>query len=332
LNISIDHCDWEFVDCRVIGAGNTVPDAAFWPVTGLRIENNNLHGSLPNELVHLSKLEYLVLSGNNIESVKAFGVGFDSLKWVKLSSNPLQNHDDLFRLTNLETLILSKTNFSGTLPVAIQQLSNIRELDLSQNKLNGCLTNRFRTMSRLERLFLDDNRFEGTLDEILNCENCTSTLTKFRSRQNPLSGNIPERLFDFSMLSIFSVSKSKLTGTIPSGFGRLTALEFLDLQENYYFSNNNVLPSEMGNLTNLEILLVSDSLVGGTIPLEFSKLSSLKNLGIAALEKWMISCSREPERMNTGRHAKQLLWKRCEGKACKSERWSRDRVKQALSM
>merc|ERR1711935_1241313 len=166
-----------------------VPDAPFKPVTELRIENNNLNGSLPNELVHLLKLETLVLSGNNLKGVEAFGVGLDSLTSVVLSDNPLQNHKDLFRLTNLETLYLERTEFSGTLPADIQQLSNMRYLRLSGNNLGGRLTNRFQTMSRLEHLLLDHNQFEGTIDEILKCGNCTSTLTDFTLRQNPLSGN-----------------------------------------------------------------------------------------------------------------------------------------------
>jgi hypothetical protein len=56
LNIRMDHCEWQFVDCRTVGQGNAVADTEFKPVTGLQIERNNLYGSLPNELGHLSKL------------------------------------------------------------------------------------------------------------------------------------------------------------------------------------------------------------------------------------------------------------------------------------
>jgi len=203
------------------------------------------------------------------------------LAFVSLSGNPLQNHKDLFRLTDLQTLILDNTDFSGTLPLEVQQLSNLRLLNLSYNKLLGQLTNRFQTMFHLKELFLNGNQFNSTLDEILNCGNCIRTLNTFESLRNPLTGSIPERLFDFSVLSRFAVRHSKLTGTIPSGFGRLSALTHLDLQRNNYFSENNVLPSEIGNLMNLEELWVSESEVNGTVPQEFSNLSSLKSLRIA---------------------------------------------------
>jgi len=281
LDSTLDHCRWQYVDCRQESQGNNISTEAFRHVGGLRIENNNLNGSIPNELVYLPNLYYLWLPGNAIKSAKALVGGFAPLAFVSLSGNPLRNHKDLFRLTDLRSLMLDNTDFSGTLPLEVQQLSNLRLLNLSYNKLLGQLTNRFQTMFHLEHLFLNGNQFNSTLDEILNCGNCTRTLNIFESLRNPLTGNIPQRLFDFSLLSKFAVTQSKLTGTIPSGFGRLSALTHLDLQANYYFSENNVLPSEIGNLMNLEELWVSESEVNGTVPQEFSNLSSLKSLRIA---------------------------------------------------
>ena len=123
LDSSLDHCKWKFVDCRLVGQGQDTPDTPFRPVTGLKIEDNNLYGALPNELVHLSNLGmytllqmhqqrkhrnfysqnphrfqicapfvlffrqqvYLYLKGNMLESVKVFRAGLDSLS--KLSWN-----------------------------------------------------------------------------------------------------------------------------------------------------------------------------------------------------------------------------------------------------
>jgi Leucine-rich repeat (LRR) protein len=136
-------------------------------------------------------------------------------------------------------------------------------------------------MSSLHTLVLDGNRFNSTLDEILNCGNCVSSLVNLKSRLNGLVGEIPEKLFDFTELSALALAKSRLTGTIPSGFGKLTELMYLDLTENFYLSEGNaVLPSEMGSLTKLTTLRLSDSAVGGTVPQEFSNLSNLETLWI----------------------------------------------------
>ena len=135
-------------------------------------------------------------------------------------------------------------------------------------------------MSNLRYLLLGQNEFEGTLEDILNCGNCTNTLERFTSNQNALSGEIPNRLFDFSKLSMFRVMDSKLTGTIPSGIGQMTALTELNLQQNTRFLESNTLPSELGNLTNLQALLLSGSTIGGTIPLELGNLSKLTTLAL----------------------------------------------------
>ena len=55
LESSYGHCQWQFVDCRPIGE-NFAPDVPFPPVTAIQIKENNLKGSLPSELSHLSSL------------------------------------------------------------------------------------------------------------------------------------------------------------------------------------------------------------------------------------------------------------------------------------
>ena len=56
LDSNVNHCKWQFVDCRIVGEGNDVTDAAFRGVTGIRNENNRLDGWLPNEVLYLSDL------------------------------------------------------------------------------------------------------------------------------------------------------------------------------------------------------------------------------------------------------------------------------------
>ena len=146
--------------------------------------------------------------------------------------------------------------------------------------MTGTLTDHFQTMSQLVSLNLKRNPFEGTLDDILNCGNCTETLKGFYSRTG-LSGSIPERLFKFSNLIEFQVAASGLTGTIPSGFGQLTTLQSLDLQQNFDFAKDNALPSEIGKMTNLRTLQLARSTIGGTIPSELQYLVNLKTLDVS---------------------------------------------------
>ena len=135
-------------------------------------------------------------------------------------------------------------------------------------------------MSQLQSLNLNSNTFwEGTLNDILNCGNCTENLFEFIADSNKFSGSFPERLFDFSKLQQLKVASTKLTGTIPTGFGRLTTLEYLDLRNNNRLSKG-TLPSEIGKLTNLKSLRLSGSTVEGTIPSEMQYLTNLEVLNI----------------------------------------------------
>jgi len=262
----------------------------------------------------MSSQDYLVLNENQLESVKAFeNDGLDSLSkyssarearrtgglvprlfcltfdsfydctgYLYLNDNPLQDHEYIFRLTNLQILHLARTDFSGTLSMEIRQLSNLEYLDLGDNNLSGPIATRFDTMSKLQKLDLDDNQLTGTLEELLDCGDCTSTLQLFQSYGNFIAGSLPERLFECTALTTLTIAKSGLTGTIPPAIAELTSLVQLDLYENYYFAQDkNILPTELGLLTNLETLHVSDSVVGGTLPQELANMSSLQNLKIA---------------------------------------------------
>jgi hypothetical protein len=84
------------------------------------------------------------------------------------------------------------------------------------------------------------------------------------------------------------------TGTIPSEFAMLTDLQVLDLSLSHYLGKlksrpglNAVkqrfvpLPSELGALTKLQHFSVAGSLhVGGTIPTEYSQMSSLQTFWV----------------------------------------------------
>lgn len=135
-------------------------------------------------------------------------------------------------------------------------------------------------MTGLRDLVLDSNNFEGTLDEILDCGDCTETLRLFRSTMNPLTGTIPQLLSSFTMLQqLHIVGYDEIVGTIPTILGLLTNLEDLDLSS-LPFADNSPLPSELGTLTKLEQLFFANSYVTGRVPEEFGSLTSLIELGI----------------------------------------------------
>lgn len=153
-------------------------------------------------------------------------------------------------------------------------------LELSSNNLFGELTGRFQTMQSLRDLVIDFNDFSGSIEDILNCGNCSQTLRLFRSSGNPLSGTIPQSLSQFTELQQLHIIGSDISGTIPESLGLLTNMFDLDLSSNGVFDDSNRLPSELGLLTNLEHLYVANSFVVGRVPEEFGNMTALVELGI----------------------------------------------------
>jgi Leucine-rich repeat (LRR) protein len=154
-------------------------------------------------------------------------------------------------------------------------------LDISSNSLTGTITDEFQQMTRLQNLHIDVNELDGKVEDALNCSNCIATMQRFRSRFNPLKGSIPPSLFGYSQLSLFMLSRSDVSGTIPTEFGLLTNLQNLELSVNPFFDQGTTIPSEIGSLTKLEILYFSGSSISGTVPSELSNLRRLKHLSLS---------------------------------------------------
>jgi hypothetical protein len=159
--------------------------------------------------------------------------------------------------------------------------SNTETLDISDNHLTGTITNEFQMMEKLQNLLIDTNELEGSLEDILDCGSCNTTMQRFRSRSNPLNGSIPTRLFGFSQLSAFQVSRADLTGSIPTEFGLLTGLQSLDISLNPFFIQGTTIPTELGSLTRLEILYLAGSAISGTVPTELGTLRRLESLQLS---------------------------------------------------
>ncbi|MDE6778313.1 MAG: hypothetical protein K2J51_02400, partial [Alistipes sp.] len=92
-------------------------------VISLSLCDNNLRGTLPGELVALSRLRRLDLSRN-------------ALSGTVLNAND-GTIDYLHLLSELESVDLSRNNFEGRLPAAWCDMPNLKFLDVSSNRLSG---------------------------------------------------------------------------------------------------------------------------------------------------------------------------------------------------
>ena len=167
-------CGWFGVTC----SGNRV--------TELNLQNNDLTGSLPNNIGNLSALVSLNLKGNDPLSLQGMYIGMHgvipaqigslmNLEYLDLGGNSFSGSipSTIGNLVKLTYLNINYVPFDagfnpvgvlgGTIPIELGNLTNLKYLDLSDQNLSGNLLSELGNLTSLEYLKLGGNIFEGTI-------------------------------------------------------------------------------------------------------------------------------------------------------------------------
>ena len=271
-------------------------------VTGLSLAINGLSGTIPGELVDLTNLETLYLSGNSLsgcvpealyevathdldaagipscverEVLEGFYNATDGANWKDnsnwLSEEPLGTWygvttDSSGRVKNLD---LRWNDLSGQIPGELAGLRGLEQLILSTNELTGTIPTELGALTNLERLILSSNGLTGTIPTELGE---LTNLVNLDLDSNALTGTIPPELGGLTNLSRLMLDGNMLTGTIPTELGELTNLTVLRVRDNKLRGS---IPVELGNLTLLKFLYLSNNELSGTIPQVLGNLPNL---------------------------------------------------------
>ncbi|VEU40520.1 unnamed protein product [Pseudo-nitzschia multistriata] len=182
---STDVCDWKGVSCY---DGSSYPSRK-GHIEQIDLRDNNLGGTLPENIfdlpylesvnfegnpdlrVDLSKglsdaqfLRFLILSNTQVSNLEGVG-NAKKLEVLHISNMKLDGMipASLFNLPSLKVLHANDNLFSGPLPAGIGQLTNLEELTLKNNELTGQLPNELGQLSLIQILTLTNNAFAGTL-------------------------------------------------------------------------------------------------------------------------------------------------------------------------
>ena len=180
-------CQWTTFDLSCNGNGQQVDR--------IYLVDDNLQGTIPDELGQLTALTYLSLWQNQ----------------ELTGTIPSQ----LGQLTALTYLSLFWNQLTGTIPSQLGELTALALLDLRANQLTGTIPSQLGQLTVMEGLSLDDNQLTGTIPTQLGL---LISLEKLDLAYNELTGTIPLSLTQLTNLNRLFLDDNNMTGQVPFGF------------------------------------------------------------------------------------------------------------------
>ncbi|KAF2317389.1 hypothetical protein GH714_021596 [Hevea brasiliensis] len=238
---------------------------------------NELNGSIPEEIGQLSSLIELFLYSNYLDGhIPVSLCNLTKMVALRLYDNqfsgtiPLKMGD----LANLVELFMDSNSFEGPIPFTFGNLTKLTYLFMYQNQLSGSIPPEIGNLKSLNWLSLFGNNFSGPIPRSLGG---MSNLTLLHLYKNQLSGSIPEELGNLMSISDLELGENQLNGSIPSSLGNLSKLQWLNLRANQLSGS---IPASMGNLSELQHLKLGSNQLSGPIPASLSNLKTLKFLTV----------------------------------------------------
>ena len=243
-------------------------------VTSLELGNNNLVGTLPDELGDLTALTTLYLWGNDLSGPIPDLSGLTALTTLDLGQNELTGPVPtwLGTLTNMVALYMWGNEFTGTIP-DLSGLSSLFELSLARNNLTGPVPGWLNDLTTLQGLWLNNNELTGPIPDL----SALQGLYQLELSANQLGGEIPASLGTLSELQILALVENNLTGQIPNLAG-LRKLFYLELTRNQL---NGTIPASLAEITGLQYVYLEENQLTGEIPAELGELTKLKGTRFA---------------------------------------------------
>jgi Leucine-rich repeat (LRR) protein len=212
----------------------------------LDFSDNSLSGTIPSELLSLSKLRILDLGTNSITGkLPDFDI-MPTLNFISLQANKLNGTipKSMGLLASVTHLDLSGNNFVGQIPHELSSLVTLQYLSLSNNNnldpgqiptFIGLLTN-LRDLS-----LMSCNRVSSLKPSLFSNMN---ELELLELDHNRITGEVPSELGQVESLSYLLLSGNKLSGTIPREVQLLPELDILLLDSNNFEGNLDALCNE----------------------------------------------------------------------------------------
>ncbi|XP_018505403.2 receptor-like protein EIX2 [Pyrus x bretschneideri] len=245
---------------------------------------NQLSGTIPESIGHMSRLESIYLGMNALDGVVSES-HFSNLSrlrdldmsYTSLSLNFSSNWIPPFQLYSI---FLSSCMVGPHFPKWLQNQKSYKDLDISNASISDILPSWFWSpLSHQDPgsifINLSNNRIRGTIPNS-RFEFSSSSFSQVNLSWNRLESPVPSFL---STATYLDLSNNKLSGLIsfmcPKTSNKVSRLAFLDLSSNNLYEQ---LPNCWTRFENLAFLDLSDNALYGKIPTTMGSLPSIKTL------------------------------------------------------
>ncbi|XP_010457576.2 PREDICTED: receptor like protein 30-like [Camelina sativa] len=229
----------------------------------LDIFNNRLQGKVPGWLWDLP-LTKVSLSTNSLDGFEGSRevVLPSSLVMLDLSSNAFGGPFPILPPT-IDSLIASKNNFTGDLPLSLCNPRKLTVLDLSHNSFSGpipqCLSDLVEGIMNLRH-----NNLNGMLPDIF-CRSGSSLITLDVSK-NQITGKLPRSLANCNRLKLLNVENNMITDTFPFWLKALPLLQVIALGSNRFYGSISSPQDDPLSFSKLQIIDISRNNFNGSLP------------------------------------------------------------------
>ena len=268
LNNMTSLVELDLISCSLYGL---IPSRLFnlKNLTNLSLNTNSITGRLPREIGLLTKLVTLDIGTNNITGRLPHEIGLlTKLKSLDLSSNNFNDSipgEVISNMSALTTLKLDHNRFTGKIPHEIFELNSLNALFLMSNSLTGTLPSNIGNLTTLSVLYLYQNSIEGDIpDSFYNL----FYLDEFDVSENRMTGELSPAIGNGSLSNI-ALHSNSFSGQIPESLFQSTMLEFLELNDNSFVGK---MPRDMRNMTYLQTFSISRNSLSGSLPAGLEKL------------------------------------------------------------
>jgi Leucine-rich repeat (LRR) protein len=203
-------------------------------ITKLNLPDNNLTGTLPENIGKLSQLQYCDLRDNQLDGAIPAGLNnCVQIVYLDLSGNMFDSAPSFNALNKLVMLDFSFNELTA-LPVLNGNLPQLEYLAFKNNRLSGTLPPNWAAYVKLRYVDVSENEFSGEIPAGWSSLTQMEILYLYMNR---LSGAVPSYPATFLSLKSLALNHNNLTGSVPESFGSLPVLNELLLAQNRLTGN-----------------------------------------------------------------------------------------------